>query len=56
MAKEGSPDLKIGVMLDIYHWSGTFAFFKDRLNNSVSDGEIDQAVSRSIYGWTYRQC
>ena len=23
-------------------------FFKDRLNSSVSDGEIDRAVSRSI--------
>ena len=38
----------IGVMLDIFHWSGTFAFFKDRLNNSVSDDETDQAASRSI--------
>ena len=35
-------------MLDIFHWSGTFAFFKDKLNSSVSDGEIDRAVSRSI--------
>ena len=35
-------------MLDIFHWSGTFAFFKDKLNSSVSDGEIDRAVSRSV--------
>ena len=35
-------------MLDIFHWSGTFAFFKGRLNSSVSIGEIDRAVSRSI--------
>ena len=35
-------------MLDIFHWSGTFAFFKDRLNSSVSNGEIDLAVSWSI--------
>ena len=36
-------------MLDIVYWSGTFAFFKDRLNSSVSDGEIDRAVSWSNF-------
>ena len=34
--EEGSPDLKTGVLLDIFQLSGNFAFFKDRLNSSVS--------------------
>jgi len=46
--EEGSPDLKIGVTLDIFQLSGTFACLRDKLNISVSTGEIVLAVSRSI--------
>ena len=40
--------LKIGVTLDTFQLSGTFACLRDKLNRSVSTGEIVLAVSRSI--------
>ena len=40
--------LKIGVTLDTFQLSGTFACLRDNLNRSMSTGEIVLTVSRSI--------
>ena len=43
-----SPDLWIGVTLDLFHSFGTVLFWSERLKRAVRTGAIEAAVPRSM--------
>ena len=48
-ASEGSPDLKIGVMIGLFQLSGTVLFLSERLNKALKAGAIEVAVPRNMH-------
>ena len=45
---EGSPNFKIGLTFDSFHWDGTLLDSSEKLNNEVRSGEIESAVFLTI--------